>query len=197
MTDILQQQLSAFIDGELAEAEAQLLLRQLASDPALMERASNYQRIGSVLRNEPGVERGFASSIRAKVNELEIDVVESSEASGTSWRRLAAGSAIAATVALVALASLNFSIDKDDAAPAALTAGVDGAAGSDEGYTVPSPDTALPVVQAQIEPKLVTYMLRHGRIAPVISGPQLREAERAAAALEKMGEDAELDNQER
>lgn len=195
MTDILQQQLSAFIDGELAESEAQLLLRQLGSDPALMERARNYQRIGSVLRNEPGVERGFAKSIRERVGEIELDAAESPGAPGSSWRRLAAGAAIAATVALVALVGLNFSINKDDGAPAPLTAGIDKASGSEEGYTVPSPDTAMPVVQGQIEPKLVTYMLRHGRIAPVISGPQLRESERAA--IEEAREDAKLDNQER
>ena len=47
------EQLSAFLDGELPEAELQLLLRRLERDQACRDKLASYSAIGSILRNDP------------------------------------------------------------------------------------------------------------------------------------------------
>jgi sigma-E factor negative regulatory protein RseA len=47
------EQLSAFLDGELPEAELQLLLRRLERDQACRDKLARYSTIGSILRKDP------------------------------------------------------------------------------------------------------------------------------------------------
>ena len=42
MNDGIKMQISAFVDGELPEAEAQLLLRRLSQDAELRQQAAEY-----------------------------------------------------------------------------------------------------------------------------------------------------------
>ena len=50
MTDRIKEQLSAFLDGELPEAETTLLLKRLERDDELKGTLSRYSLIGAVIR---------------------------------------------------------------------------------------------------------------------------------------------------
>ncbi|NHA15259.1 sigma-E factor negative regulatory protein [Thioalkalivibrio sp. XN279] len=100
-----QEQLSALLDGELPEAEVPMAVRRLARDPALRDATLRYSLIGDALRGElpAGRPAGLVERVRA-----EIDAGVSSEPVRRSGNagRLAAGFAVAASVALVALVAL-------------------------------------------------------------------------------------------
>jgi len=55
VTRNIEEQLSAFLDGELPEEELQLLARRLEKEPAYRATLSRYALAGSVLRNDPVV----------------------------------------------------------------------------------------------------------------------------------------------
>jgi sigma-E factor negative regulatory protein RseA len=65
VTRNIEEQLSAFLDGELPEAELQLLIRRLEKDEAYRATLARYSLVGSVLRDE--AEFSFANGIRARV----------------------------------------------------------------------------------------------------------------------------------
>jgi len=69
MTDPVKEQLSACLDGELAEAELDLLLKRLKRDPGLRESLGGYALVGEALRNRrPTVaSAGFAARVSAAV----------------------------------------------------------------------------------------------------------------------------------
>jgi negative regulator of sigma E activity len=52
MSDLLNEQLSALIDGELPPEETDLLLKRIAREPELARRYARYQAIGDSLRGE-------------------------------------------------------------------------------------------------------------------------------------------------
>ena len=66
MTDRLHEQLSAFLDGELPAAEAQLLLARLERDPLLRATLTRYTLAGDALRMV-AVERDVAVAPLASV----------------------------------------------------------------------------------------------------------------------------------
>ncbi len=171
MTQELDEQLSAFVDGELDSAEAALLLKQLGTNKELLERVRHFQLIGSSLRREPVVGAGFIHRVHEG---LDAGPDEAADALPVrSWRRFAAGGAMAASVALIALAGLNFSLesnqgDSTEAAIAGAAASSFGAEDSNDSYTVPTPAVAAGS-QVLVEPRLVNYMMRHGQLGPVIT----------------------------
>lgn len=52
MTDLLNEQISALVDGELPPEETALLLRRLEREPELAKRYARYQALGDLLRGE-------------------------------------------------------------------------------------------------------------------------------------------------
>ena len=52
MNDAIKMQISAFVDGELPENEAELLLRRLSHDHELRQVAASYLAMGRLLRGE-------------------------------------------------------------------------------------------------------------------------------------------------
>ncbi|MGB5740771.1 MAG: RseA family anti-sigma factor, partial [Woeseia sp.] len=69
MNDALKLQVSAFIDGELEAAEAEMLVRRLGQDAGLRQQAAAYLQIGRLLRGEQTVPaaRDLAARIAAAV----------------------------------------------------------------------------------------------------------------------------------
>lgn len=69
MTERVKEQLSAFLDGELPEAESALLLKRLERDQELRAALSRYSLISSVLRSDGDMPaaRGVAARVRAAV----------------------------------------------------------------------------------------------------------------------------------
>ncbi len=68
MSDLLHEQLSALVDGELPPEETGLLLRRIEREPELAARLTRYRLMGEVLRGDtarPSV--SFASRISAAV----------------------------------------------------------------------------------------------------------------------------------
>ncbi len=167
MKQVLDEQISAFVDGELDQAEAELLVRQLAADSDLLERARRFQLIGSSLRREPVVGADFIGAIHAELDEPADQTIAVSERG--RWRQMAIGGGIAATVALIALVGLNFTVEsqQDEGSPQIAEAAEPVQEG-DTSYTVPTPAVAAGN-QAFVEPRLVNYMLRHGSLTPVIT----------------------------
>ena len=52
MNDAIKMQISAFVDGELPQNEAELLLRRLCQDAELRQQAAEYLAMGRVMRGE-------------------------------------------------------------------------------------------------------------------------------------------------
>ena len=145
-------QISAFVDGELPDAEADLLLRRMGQDAELRRKAAEYLEIGRALRGErsvPGIDR-LQERIAAEIDDkpLDDDVVVPVIKSGSAIRPLI-GVAVAASVALVAIFGLQMTpgIDEKLAGDNTVAEVVE-----DPGYTVPQ----------QVDEQLRQYYLSHG-----------------------------------
>ncbi len=140
MNEGIKMQISAFVDGELPEAEAQLLLRRLSQDVELRQQAAEYFAIGRALRGQGSVAkmgnlRGrIAAAIDDRLIEEEFNEIEPV---GRRYGRPLAGIAIAATVAIVAILGLQqmTMVPGIDTAAPAVAEGT-----TDDSYTVPDID---------------------------------------------------------
>ena len=152
MNDAIRMQISAFVDGELPDAEADLLLRRMSQDAELRRKAAEYLELGRVLRAEssaPGIDR-LRERIAAQIDDkpLDDDVVVPESAPG--WRaRPLIGVAVAASVALMAIFGLQVrpGVDSEVAGDSTVAETAE-----DPGYTVPQ----------QIDEQLRQYYLSHG-----------------------------------
>jgi sigma-E factor negative regulatory protein RseA len=142
MNEGIKMQISAFVDGELPEAEAQLLLRRLSQDVELRQQAAEYFAIGRAMRGQGSVAEigGLRGRIAAAIDDRLIEEeFNEIEPVGRRYGRPLAGFAIAATVAVVAI----FGLQQMTTAPGA---GVDSAApavadgAAEDSYTVPNID---------------------------------------------------------
>lgn len=155
MNDAIRMQISAFVDGELPDNEADLLLRRMGQDAELRHRVAEYLAIGRALRGEisvPGVDRiheRVAAAIDDKPFEKEI---ETTGTRPTKAIRPLAGIAIAATVALVAIFGLQQTMSVDGTVAVTPEPAV---VEIDSGYTVPRP----------MDDRLRQYYLSHGATA--------------------------------
>lgn len=106
MSQILEQQLSALLDGELPAEELDLVLARLDGEPAQRATLTRYAMIGEYVRGDPAVlsAAGIAEGVRAALLELESPVPVRRRAPA-DWRGLLAGGiAAAVTVTAVLLA---------------------------------------------------------------------------------------------
>ncbi|HKR35605.1 MAG TPA: sigma-E factor negative regulatory protein, partial [Steroidobacteraceae bacterium] len=71
MTEPVNEQLSACLDGELPSAELDLLLKRLERNPELREALGRYTVIGETLRHSKPVvaSRSFADKVMAAVDQ--------------------------------------------------------------------------------------------------------------------------------
>jgi sigma-E factor negative regulatory protein RseA len=109
MSELLHEQLSALIDGELPAAETALLLKRLEREPALRERLARYHACGATLRGgRVGVRTDFSLKLSAV---LEAEPCHATSAPRAAARALSlgrylkplAGLAVAAAVAGIAI----------------------------------------------------------------------------------------------
>ncbi|HSN51431.1 MAG TPA: sigma-E factor negative regulatory protein [Woeseiaceae bacterium] len=117
MNEAIRMQVSAFVDGELPENEAELLVRRLSQDAALRRQVSEYLAIGRIMRGEYSLQGSDAlrERIAAELDERPLQDSADTVVSAPPPRfvRPAAGAAIAATVALVAIFGLGRVADVD------------------------------------------------------------------------------------
>jgi negative regulator of sigma E activity len=145
-------QISAYVDGELPDSEADLLVRRMSQDKELRREAAEFLELGRALRGEasvPGIER-LRERVAAALDDKALeDAVVSTEAPRERSLWPLARVAVAASVALVALLALQFTQDigQGDVAESTV-AEVE----ADPGYTVPQ----------QIDEQLRQYYLSHG-----------------------------------
>ena len=117
MNEAIRMQVSAFVDGELPENEAELLVRRLSQDAVLRQQVAEYLAIGRVMRGEYTMSGSGAlrERIAAKLDERPLQDTEEAGPvrEGNRYLRPLAGFAIAASVALVAIFGLRQSVTVD------------------------------------------------------------------------------------
>jgi len=107
MTDRINEQISAFLDGELPSGEIGLLARRMERDGELRRAFGSYVLAGEVLRSPGGITArpDFAARVSAAIDS------SASESSGQAplasrssrWSRPALATAVAASAALAAV----------------------------------------------------------------------------------------------
>jgi len=110
-------QVSAFVDGELPENEAELLLRRMSQDVELRQAVAEYLAIGRLVRAEPGLAGAdrLHERISAAIDDRPADAGDlPGDTTASRAVRPLAGIAIAATVALVAIFALQQTTGVDE-----------------------------------------------------------------------------------
>jgi len=109
MNEELDSQLSAMFDGELPQAECELLARRLSRDEQLKARWGRYAAIGATIRAEGGVRlnaelaRRVSAAITQEPNLAATHAVPSSGRAPINWLRPVAGLGVAAGVAALSI----------------------------------------------------------------------------------------------
>jgi sigma-E factor negative regulatory protein RseA len=110
MSEQIREQISAFLDGELPNSEAELLLKRLTRDAELRECFGRYALIGESLRGgtHARLTQGFAARVNRAIDGEPAPVFETEAvpARPARWWRPLAGAALAAGVAAVAVVAL-------------------------------------------------------------------------------------------
>jgi hypothetical protein len=140
MNEAIKMQISAFVDGELPQNEAELLLRRLCQDADLRQQTAEYMAMGRIMRGERSIV-GMAelrTRIAAAIDDRELQQeLAATQTAAPRFVRPLAGVAIAATVALAALIGLQQMSD----IPNQSDAGGETLAGAEvDSYTVPDRD---------------------------------------------------------
>jgi negative regulator of sigma E activity len=163
MTESVNEQLSACLDGELPAAELDLLLKRLERNPELREALGRYTVIGETLRHsKPAVaSRSFADKVMAAVDQEPATVRRAARISPIALRRLrpVAGIGIAATVAAIAI----FSVQRAGVAPETVATNAPAPAPSavvaqSTDYVVPTSTSQPAFVPAT---RLTNYVVAH------------------------------------
>jgi len=189
MTEPLNEQLSALLDGELAPEETELLMKRLARDATLRATLGRYALCGEALRasapfNRPRAE--LASRISAAIladGPVAAPLPRRVPSRAVSWLKPMGGLAVAATVAALAVLVLGRSPERPGAiAPAvvaqngtpaaplapATTAAPIGAGGSEPAsYTTPAARRAT--VAAIPEAVLANYVVAHAQYSSLFA----------------------------
>jgi hypothetical protein len=196
MNDALKMQISAFVDGELPENESELLLRRLSQDAALRTQVAQCLQIGRLIRREREIPRmdELRKRVAMALGEQPDETPVRPEQSRRRLLKPAAGFAIAASVAVVALIGLRQADIPGAAEPAGRT--VAASQPSTErvgGYTEPLPDEAL---RSRPGDMLTQYYLSHGATSADLGANgiltrlvtlELREGELVEVATEPAG----------
>ncbi len=158
MNDALKTQISAFVDGELPASEAEMLTRRLSKDAELRGQAGAYLAIGRLMRGEHSV--AGSAGLRERIalaleSEDQLAAVDTA-GQASRWQRPAAGIAIAASVAVLALVGLRqLDVGDDALIPAAGVTASNG----ETAYTEPA---ATAVETDRPSDVLMQYYLSHG-----------------------------------
>ncbi len=201
-----KEHLSTFMDGEVSRESARFLVRRLAADGSLRETWSRYHLIRDCLRQQDG---DFVShDLRERVRGALADEPVPAATARGRWLRSAAGTAIAASVALAAVLAVG--PDRDPVArPALETAGP--AASAAEPFVSPNIGSIVPRSQpvnlsgteGEAERELNAYLLRHYQVTSGAGGRGfvsfvpvvvMQGVVQSAAESESAGETGESDS---
>jgi sigma-E factor negative regulatory protein RseA len=162
MSDPVKEQLSAFLDGELREAELDLLLKQVQRDRQLQDSVGRYALAGEALRARtfPVPSTGFAAKISQAIAAEAVDTNPAPAINARvapRWLRPAGGAAIAAGVAVLAVMALQ------PQSPETVPAAVANNPTPPDKYIVPS--TATTANQLVPATYLAKYVMAHSEYA--------------------------------
>lgn len=174
-------QVSAFVDGELPENEAELLVRRLSQDAVLRQQVAEYLAIGRVVRGEYSVKGsdGLRERISAELEERPLQEAADTAVTQTSSRyvRPLAGFAIAATVALAAIFGLRQTIGVDTDPQDAQTIAA---------------DVTMETVPAMNDDELRQLYLLHGEASNTFNARRVAVQFRVEELVEESTDDTEL-----
>lgn len=165
MSDPVNEQLSAYLDGELAGVETDLLVKRIARDAELRACLGRYALVSELVKGDQAVaaSRAFAAKVMSALDE-EPALAASRFVLSPVWaRRLrpAAGMAVAAGVAAVAVVAVqNGGTGPERIAGAEIAAApaVATAVDPEPSYTVPSTTQTSAFVPAA---RLTNYVVAH------------------------------------
>jgi len=105
MTDAIREQLSAFLDGELSAAEAELFLKRVERDPALRQSLDRYLLMSEALRSQSagGPSRDFAARVSQAIEQESAPQQAARRGLRSRWAMPLAGGAVAASVLAAAV----------------------------------------------------------------------------------------------
>ncbi len=159
--------LSCLMDGEISKDTGRFLVRRLGSDSELRATWTRYHVIRDCLRHHEGNLAGdeFSGKVQAALlDDVSPAVTRSLSA---KWLKPVSGFAIAASVALMAIVTV-------DPTQSPLTAPADGLVESSALESFVSTETGLgfrPVSQAvNMSPRINSYLLRHNQVAGFAGG---------------------------
>lgn len=162
MSDKLNEQISAMVDGELSHAEEALFIRRLVGDPDLQDALARYQLISDAMHETlpRQVDTGFSQRVRVALDAEPVFAGRSGLMSrAESMLKPLAGLAVAASIALVAVLSLQTMRQEQSPVPAVATAP------ADSDY-IRAEDWGQPAVsqlanEAQSRKRLDVYLVNH------------------------------------
>ncbi len=192
MSELLNEQLSALLDGELPPEETALLLRRLGRETDLAGRLTRYRLCGDVLRGERSQPRAdFTLRVSAAIAAEPALLAPRGAARrpvAARWLRPLVGVAVAASVAVVAVLVLRLGAPDGAALQAANTAGIAAAptaarlpdvpgvrasrtlargTGEPESYVTPS---ARPRLGTIPQGALANYVVAHSQVSAPLAG---------------------------
>lgn len=161
MKDLLNEQISALVDDELEAAEQALLLRQLASDESLRRQFARYQLVSDALKDSlpERVDPDFHLRIQAALQDEAAPHVAAGTYLGHRLFRPLAGLAVAASVAVVAVLSLQ---SVRETTPQSAPAVASAPAPADYIRAEGQPPAALAATPAR---DLDAYLVNHNEVA--------------------------------
>lgn len=168
----MTEQLSALMDGELSDAEAQRLIKSMKNDPALHDAWDSYHLVGDALRKSPQLGLDFSAKLSQRLaQEPTILAPRRAPTPAPESRRFPALS-IAASVAAVSLvgilalqiARINQAVTPAQVAAAPAVQQIAQAVPSQKAEKQPSAGTPARVEFTRATPN--TYLLAHQEFSP-------------------------------
>lgn len=166
MNEAIREQLSAYVDGELPENEAELLIRRMSQDSQLRAEVAEYLALGRIMRDSMGL--AAADNLNERVAAVLDDTTAEGAANATDSvpsrsLKLLGGAAIAATVALAAIFGLQQTGDVEEGTSEAPTVATVPAETSQQEkqrmYLLNHAEMSTDLGANGIEPRLVTLEL--------------------------------------
>lgn len=160
MTELNREQLSCLMDGELDHKGQEFLVRRLANDRAMTATWRRYHMVRACLHQEMANGRCIADRVAAALAD------EPAPSSGLpAWLKPVAGSAIAASVALMAIVGINANLLERNQVDA--VAEQPGFVSQPTAFDQTFSRQAVPVGFTEVSPadrqRINTYVLRHNQ----------------------------------
>jgi len=172
MSEQIREQVSAFLDGELPNSEAELLLKRLTRDAELRESFGRYALIGESLRGGSGgrLSQGFPARVnRAIDGEPKVADIQIPGARLKHWWRPFAGATVAAGVAAIAVLALQQrAVAPTLRAALPMTAQNAGAGKPKEALSYTVPATVAEAPAALPAARLTNYVFAHSKYSSVL-----------------------------